>query len=190
MKSKKQFSQGIFYTIVILFVVLTPITSVNGEFTRVDFTLNDETKIYLNVSDEGINYTGSIVITLTSGPNLTAIFNGNTKIISLTQTQNFTIFNASSLHFEISTDGASVGYFELDLSEVRNPRNDDPIIKILVALGATLFGISIIAYYIRLRSFKRDPDEEDEELVDPDVAKKRKEAAGAEKQFWSIEKEE
>ena len=117
-------------------------------------------------------------------------FNGNTKIVSLTQTQNFTIFNVSSLHFEISTDGASVGYFELDLSEVRNPRNDDPIIKILVALGAILFGISIIAYYLRLRSFKRDPDEEDEELVDPAIAKKRKEAAGAEKQFWSIDKDE
>ena len=99
MKNKKQFTQGIFYTIVILFVVLTPITSVFGEFTRRDFTLNDETTIFLNVSDEGINYTGSIVITLTSGPNLTTIFNGNTKTVSLTQTQNFTIFNASSLHF-------------------------------------------------------------------------------------------
>jgi hypothetical protein len=155
----------------------------------VDFTLNNETKVYLNVSDEGINYTGSIVITLTSGANLTATFNGVSKVVSLTQTQSFTIFNVSSLNFQIATLGTSVGYFELDLSEVRDSGNNNPIIKILIALGAILFGISIIAYYLRLRSFKRDPDEEDEELMDPEVAKKRKEAAGAEKQFWATDED-
>ncbi|MHA1124665.1 MAG: hypothetical protein ACTSO7_03455 [Candidatus Heimdallarchaeota archaeon] len=190
MKRVKHIRQGIFYVMVILFVVLLPITSVNGEFTREDFSLDNETRVFLNVSDAGINYTGSIVITLTSGANLTATFNGNTKIVTLTQTRTFTIFNTSSLHFQISTEGASVGYFDLDLSEVRSSGNDNPIITILVVLGATLFAISVIAYYLRLRSFKRDPDEEDEELIDPYVAKKRKEAAGAQKQFWSLDKEE
>jgi len=189
MKSKKQFKQGIFYTIVILFLVTLPIVCVNGEFSRVDFSLDNETKVYLNVDEAGVNYTGSIVVTLTSGANLTATYNGYIQIVTLTQPRTFTIFNTSILDFQITTLGTSVGYFELDLSEVRNTGNDSPIIKILVALGAILFGVSIIAYYLRLRSFKRDPDEEDEQYVDPEVAKKRKEAAGAEKQFWGLDKE-
>ncbi len=192
MKSNNLLKQGFLFVIVfaIIFLVSSPMISVFGYYIREDFTLSNETREFLNIETENANYTGSIIVTLTSGANLTATFNGNTKVIIENQSRTFLIDNVSMLKFEIATEGVSIGYFELDLNEAIDTGNDNPIITILVILGSALFAISVIAYYMRLRSFKRDPDEEDEEYMDPEVAKRRKEAAGAEKQFWSLDKED
>ena len=192
MKSKNLLRQGFFFVIVfvIIFLVSSPMTSVFGYYIREDFTLTNETREFLNIETEDANYTGSIIVTLTSGANLTATFNGDIKNIMEGQAKTFIIYNVSNLKFEITTEGVSIGYFELDLNVAINTGNDNPIITILVILGSVLFAISVIAYYLRLRSFKRDPDEEDEEYIDPEVAKRRKESAGAEKQFWSLDKED
>jgi len=157
--------------------------------TRQNFVVSNETKVLLDI-DSDVNYNGSIVITVTLGDPINATINGITKEISIGETKELYILNTSSIYFSLSTYGYSEGYFDMELNYDPTANGNNPVRRTIGIAAAFIIAISIISYYIRAKRLERKPDEEDEELVDPETLRKRREAAGAEKKFWGLDEKE
>lgn len=175
--------------IVIISTSLVLIVMASGNYTKQDFTLNNETRIYLELETD-YYYNGSISITVNMGENVTATLNSETKVISMGETKKFDFTNVTSLTFTLSSEGASQGYFELNLNIDYNTDGTKPIYITLAVLGGFFFLAAVISYYIRSKKLETKPEDEDEELTDPETLRKRREAAGAEQKYWSMDKKQ
>ncbi len=158
--------------------------------TTQEFVVNNETKVLLEITDASVYYNGSIIVTVTSGDPINATVNGITKEISIGESEELYILNTTSIYFSLSTYGYSEGYFDMELNYDPNSGGNNPIRRTIGIAAAFLIAISIISYYVRAKKLERKPDEEDEELADPETLRKRREAAGAEKKFWGIDDKE
>jgi len=181
---KRKLVTSIVSIIFCLVIVSNCVASVSD--TTQNFILNNETVVLLNETAD-VYYNGSISITVTTGDPVNATVNGVTEEISLGETKELYILNTTILYFSLSTEGYSEGYFEMELNYDPNASNNNPVRRTIAIASAFIIAISIISYYIRAKRLERKPDEEDEELVDPEVLKKRKEASGAEKKFWGLD---
>lgn len=183
MKQRKsnQISRGILLLLVI-FITITH-TFVLGDYTKQNFTLNNEEVEYLNIENNNF-YNGSISVTVSTGVNVTATVNGVSKIIAQGETQLFQIVNVTVIVFSLETEGSSQGYFEVNLI-LLNKGASDSVYIVLAVIGGVIFLFIAISFFIRSKKYQTKP-EEDEELADPETIKKRREAAGAEKKFWGL----
>lgn len=178
-----------FIYIIILGLLSVSNLVVAASDTRQDFVLNNETKVLLE-TDATVYYNGSIIITVTSGDPVNAIVNGVMKEISMGESEELYILNTTSIYFSLSTYGFSEGYFVMELNYDPNASGNNPVRRTIGIVAAFIIAISIISYYIRTKRLERKPDEEDEELADPETLRKRREAAGAEKKFWGLDDKE
>jgi len=177
-----QLSRG-FLFLFILFVTISPIF-VLGDYSKQDFALNDETVEYLDIENTNY-YNGTLSVTVSTGVNVTATVNGEVKTVAQGETQTFQIANVTVIVFSLETEGLSQGYFEVNIILLNAGTNDSAYI-ILAVIGGGAFILIAISFYIRSKKYQTKPEEEDEELTDPETLKKRKEAAGAEKKFWGF----
>ncbi|NPE08035.1 MAG: hypothetical protein GNW80_07120 [Asgard group archaeon] len=157
--------------------------------TTQNFALNNETKTMLDI-EATVYYNGSITITVTSGDPVNATVNGVMKEISIGESEELYILNTTSILFILSTNGLSEGHFDMELNFDPYAGGNNPVRRTIGIAAAFIIAISIISYYIRAKKLERKPDEEDEELADPETLRKRKEAAGAEKKFWGLDDNE
>lgn len=176
------------FLIIIGFVFVSNFVASASDTTQ-DFTVNNETKILLDITED-VYYNGSISISVTSGDPVNATVNGVTKEISLGETEVLYILNTTSIYFSLSSDGLSEGYFVMELNYDPLANNNNPIRRTIGIAAAFILVISVITYYIRSKRLETKPDEEDEELLDPETIRKRREAAGAEKKFWGLDEKE
>jgi hypothetical protein len=167
------------------FLVLTS-TKIYAPYTKQDFIVNNDTEVILDIDSETY-YNGSISFTVTSGVGINATVNSVTKEILLDETKIFGIINTTIIYVEITAVGYVEGFFELDLN-IDLPENRGPIRLIIGILAGFLVILSTVSYYIKTNRMKTKTDEEeDEELKDPEVARRRREAAGAEKRYLGLE---
>jgi hypothetical protein len=183
-KLKHKLTSSVFL-IIIGFVFVSNFVASTSDTTQ-EFTVNNETKILLDITED-VYYNGSISITVTTGDPVNATVNGVTKEISVSETEVLYILNTTSIFFSLSSDGLSVGYFEMELNYDPTANDNNNVRRIIGVAAAFILVISVITYYIRAKKLERKPDEEDEELLDPETIRKRREAAGAEKKFWGLD---
>ena len=177
-----QTSKGILF-LVIIFVTITP-AFVLGDYSKQNFALNNETVEFLNIENNNY-YNGSISVTVSTGANVTATVNGVSKIVAQGETQLLQIVNVTAIVFSLETEDSSQGFFEVNLI-LLNAGGNDSVYITLAVIGGVAFLFIGISFYIRSKKYQTKPDEEDEELADPETIKKRREAAGAEKKFWGF----
>lgn len=185
----KQILVPFIYIIILGFLSVSNLVIAASE-TRQDFAINNETKELLVIVDADVYYNGSIIITVTSGDPVNATVNGVMKEISMGESEELYILNTTSIYFSLSTYGFSEGYFEMELNYDPDLGGNNPVRRTIGIAAAFIIAISIISYYIRAKRLERKPDEEDEELADPETLRKRREAAGAEKKFWGLDDKE
>lgn len=185
----KQILVPFIYIIILGFLSMSNLVIAASE-TRQDFAINNETKELLVIVDADVYYNGSIIITVTSGDPVNATVNGVMKEISMGESEELYILNTTSIYFSLSTYGSSEGYFEMELNYDPDLGGNNPVRRTIGIAAAFIIAISIISYYIRAKRLERKPDEEDEELADPETLRKRREAAGAEKKFWGLDDKE
>ncbi|TET28421.1 MAG: hypothetical protein E3J70_09620 [Candidatus Heimdallarchaeota archaeon] len=176
------------FTIILGFLSVSNLV-VAASDTRQNFVVNNETKVLLDI-DATVYYNGSIIITVTSGDPVNATVNGIEKEISMGESEELYILNTTSIYFSLSTYGFSEGYFDMELNYDLNVGGNNPVRRTIGIAAAFIIAISIISYYIRAKRLERKPDEEDEELADPETLRRRREAAGAEKKFWGLDDKE
>ncbi len=157
--------------------------------TTQNFALNNETKTMLEL-EATVYYNGSITVTVTTGDPVNATVNGVMKEISMGESEELYILNTTSIHFLLSTNGLSEGYFVMELNYDPNAGGNDPVRRTIGIVAAFLIALSIISYYIRAKRLETKPEEEEEELLGQETLKKRREAAGAEKKFWGLDDKE
>ena len=110
---------------------------------------------------------------------------GVSKTATLDETVIFPIANVTTLLFTLTTEGYSEGYFEVSLTLLNSGANRSVYINLAV-LGGIVFLFAAVSFFIRSKKYQTKPDEEDEELTDPETLKKRREASGAETKFWGL----
>ncbi|MCK5298549.1 MAG: hypothetical protein KAJ76_06565 [Candidatus Heimdallarchaeota archaeon] len=157
--------------------------------TTQSFVVNNETKVLLDI-DATVYYNGSIIITVTSGDPVNATVNGVMKEISIGESEELYILNTTSIYFSLSTYGFSEGHFVMELNYDPNAGGNNTVRRTIGIVAAFIIALSIISYYIRAKRLETKPDEEDDELADPETLRRRKEAAGAEKKFWGLDDKE
>lgn len=177
---------------IIMLILLLPVTYfslVNGadSYTKQDFTLSNETEVFLDM-ESNFYYNGTLNVVLSSGDNVTATLNGNSKEVSIDNSQEFQIFNVTSIYFTLSTEGSAEGYFELSLIIEYNYEGNRSLYITLAALGGLFFLAAAISYVVRSKRLETKPEEEDEELTDPETLRKRREAAGAQEKYLGLDK--
>ena len=185
----KQILVPFIYIIILGFLSVSNLV-IAASNTRQDFVINNETKELLVIVDANVYYNGSIIITVTAGDPVNATVNGVMKEISIGESEELYILNTTSIYFSLSTYGFSEGYFEMELNYDPDLGGNNPVRRTIGIAAAFIIAISIISYYIRAKKLERKPDEEDEELADPETLRKRREAAGAEKKFWGLDDKE
>ncbi|MBK5113383.1 MAG: hypothetical protein KGD59_11935 [Candidatus Heimdallarchaeota archaeon] len=183
-KLKHKLTSSVFL-LIIGFVFVSNFVASASDTTQ-EFTVNNETKILLDITED-VYYNGSISITVTTGDPVNATVNGVTKEISVSETEVLYILNTTSIFFSLSSDGLSEGYFEMELNYDPTANDNNNVRRLIGVAAAFILVISVITYYIRAKKLERKPDEEDEELLDPETIRKRREAAGAEKKFWGLD---
>lgn len=156
-----------------------------SSYTKQDFVVNNETEVLLDI-DTDVYYNGTITITVTEGEGINATVNGITKEILLDETDVLIIDNTTEIYFTITSNGLSRGFFEIELNIDPEAGGKNPIRLTVGILAAFLLVLSVVSYYIRSKRLETKPDE-DEETLDPDVVRRRREAAGAEKKFWGLD---
>ncbi|MEA2071062.1 MAG: hypothetical protein U9O98_07205 [Asgard group archaeon] len=174
------------FTLVSVLILVFPQIAISGYTFEQEFTLSNETKVYLDEEEDSI-YNGSVQVFLETGATITVTVNNQTGNIEESQNKTFLIDNTSSLFFQISTEGNSEGYFIFSLNV--NPGHSDrnPLYIALGIVLAVLILLGIVSHYIRANRLKKEPDEKDVDLVDPETERKRQESAGAEKRYWGKE---
>jgi hypothetical protein len=172
------------FFVIFLISHLTKTVSASS-YTKQNFVVNNETEVLLDI-DANVYYNGTITITVTEGEGVNATVNGITKEILLDETDVLLIDNTTEIYFTITSIGLSRGFFELELNIDPNAGGGNPIRLTIGILAAFLLVLSVVSYYIRSKRLETKP-EEDEETVDPEVIRRRKEAAGAEKRFWGMD---
>lgn len=185
----KQILVPFIYIIILGFLSMSNLVIAASD-TRQDFAINNKTKELLVIVDADVYYNGSIIITVTYGDPVNATVNGVMKEISMGESEELYILNTTSIYFSLSTYGFSEGYFEMELNYDPDLGGNNPVRRTIGIAAAFIIAISIISYYIRAKRLERKPDEEDEELADPETLRKRREAAGAEKKFWGLDDKE
>ncbi len=160
--------------------------TVSTSDTTQNFILNNETIVLLDETTD-IYYNGSISVTVTTGDPVNATVNGVTKEISLGETKELYILNTTILYFSLSTDGYTEGYFVMELNYDPYANSNSTLRRTLAIVSAFIIALSVITYYIRAKRLETKPEEEEEELLDSETLRKRKEAAGAEKKFWGLD---
>ncbi|MFW9922521.1 MAG: hypothetical protein ACFFDW_04435, partial [Candidatus Thorarchaeota archaeon] len=133
-------------------------------------------------------YNGSLSITVSSGDNVTASLNDVVKIVSVGNPVTYQIFNVSKLYFTLSTSGEANGFIELTLTIERNYQGNQALFISIAVIGSLFFLGAVVSYYIRSKKAETKPDEEEAQLVGAETLEKRKEATGAEKKFWGLDK--
>ncbi|HUT80503.1 MAG TPA: hypothetical protein VMZ29_04800 [Candidatus Bathyarchaeia archaeon] len=164
------------------------ISNSKGDTLEDDFVVNSGSKVLLDIETD-TNYNGTISITVTSGVGINATINSVTKEIELEQTKVFTISNTNSIYFVIHSEGYSEGSFIIDLNIDPTDNEKNPIRTTIGVLATLILIVSVITYLIRAKKLEPKEGEQKEELVDPDVERRRDEAAGAEKKFWGLDKD-
>ncbi|NHJ46239.1 MAG: hypothetical protein FK733_00490 [Asgard group archaeon] len=182
MKNHRVLKTSSFMILVLIFVSIFTITS---SYTR-NFVVNNDTEVLLDEETDSY-YIGNLSITVTEGPGINATVNSETQEILLDETYVFIIDNTTQIHFEITASDYVEGYFVLDLNIDLNAGDGNPLTIVVGILAAFLVILTFVSYLVRSNRLKTKTDEEDEELMDPEVARRRKEAAGAEKKFWGID---
>jgi hypothetical protein len=172
------------FLVIFLIPQLTKIVTASS-YTKQDFVVNNETEVLLDI-DADVYYNGTITVTVTEGEGVNATVNGITKEILLDETDVLVIDNTTEIYFTITSNGLSRGFFELELNIDPNIGGKNPLRLTIGILAAFLLVLSVVSYYIRSKRLETKP-EEDEETVDPEVIRRRKEAAGAEKRFWGLD---
>lgn len=156
-----------------------------SSYSKQDFIVNNDTEIILD-EDSTIYYNGTITVTVTEGIGVNATVNGQTQEILLDESKEFIIQNTKEIYFTITSVGLSRGYFEIFLNIDLDAGDSNPITITVGILAAFLIILSVTSYYIRSKRLETKPDE-DEDTIDPEVIRRRKEAAGAEKRFWGLD---
>ncbi|MHA1212373.1 MAG: hypothetical protein ACTSSH_07915 [Candidatus Heimdallarchaeota archaeon] len=151
------------------------------------FVLDDETEKLLD-EEYTSYYNGSISVTVTLGVGVNATVNGVTKEVLLGETKDFTITKTHTIVFILSTYGYTEGSFYIELNIGEDP-DGNPIRKTIGIVAIILLVFSVISYYIRSKRMEPKDDDDGEEEVNPEVAKRRKEAAGAEKRYLGLDDE-
>ena len=181
------------YFSIIAFVLLISNISfffvLGASYTKQDFSINNESRVFLELESNTGTYNGSISVTVNIGVEVTAEVNNEVKVIKQGETKIFTFTNISAIIFTLSAEGAAQGFFELSLNVDYNTGGNRALYITLAVLGGTFFLASVISYYIRSKKLQTKPEEQDEEMTDPETLRKRREAAGAEKRFWGLDKD-
>jgi hypothetical protein len=166
-------------------LVIGSITNICAETTR-NFVVNNDTEILLDEEFENY-FNGTISVTVTEGIGINATVNSETQEIMLDETKEFVIDNSTELYFEIKANDYVEGYFVIDLNIDLDTGDRSPLTITVGILAAFLVILAFVSYLVRSNKLKTKPEEDDEELMDPEVARRRKEAAGAEKKFWGLD---
>ena len=174
----------VFLLLLIGVVPSISLATVQGNsYSKQNFVLKDETIQFLDIENNNY-YNGTISVTVTTGANVTATVNGVIKTVTFEETSIFQIYNVSKITFSLSTGGFSQGYYEVSLIILNKAGNAAYIA--LAVVGGIGFLFASVSFYIRSKKYQTKPEEEDEELADPETLKKRREAAGAEQKFWGF----
>ena len=170
---------------IIIFIIHLHSIIINASYSKQDFILENETKIFLDIKNEVFYYNGSISITINIGT-VNATVNGSTKTVIPEESKIFLISDTKSIYFSITAINYTEGFFEIVLNDIDQPNIQNPIRYAIGILAALLIAASVIAYYIRSKKLETKP-EDDASTTDPEVLRRRKEAMGAEKKFWDFD---
>lgn len=180
---KTRIKRGFLFAL-LLAITISPLFVKGESYSKQNFILNDESVEYLNITNKNF-YNGTIHLAVTVGANVTGTLNGVSKTVALDEVIIFPIVNVTTIVFTLSTEGSSQGYFEVRLTLLNSGANRSVYITLAV-LGGIVFLFAAVSFFIRSKKYQTKPEEEDEELTDPETLKKRREASGAETKFWGL----